>query len=56
MSGSKDFDFNFDRTAELSVVGLELDMDPSDLALTNLSFGPELAVLVVLGLDDACRL
>ena len=35
--GSKDFDLSFERTAELSEVGAELEMEPSDLALTSLS-------------------
>ena len=66
MSGSNDFDLSFesDRTAELSVVGLELEMDPSDLAFTSLSLAAAvfvgvvvlLVVLLVVLAFEGCRL
>ena len=52
MSGSRDLDLSFDRTAELSVVGLELLMEPSDLAFTSLSLAAVVAVFSARG----CRL
>ena len=50
MSGSRDLNFSFYRTAELSVVGLELLMEPSDLAFTSLSLVAVVAVFCVSGL------
>ena len=37
VSGSRDFDFSLESRAELSVAGLELLMEPSDLAFTSRS-------------------
>ena len=37
VSGSRDLDFSLERRAELSVVGPELLIEPSDLAFTSLS-------------------
>ena len=37
VSGSRDLDLSFERRAELSVAGLELLMEPSDLAFTSRS-------------------
>ena len=57
MSGSRDLNFSFYRTAELSVVGLELLMEPSDLAFTSLSLVAVVAVFCVSGpmfVTDAC--
>ena len=62
MSGSNDLDLSFesDNTAELSVVGLELEIDPSDLAFTSLSLAVAVFVvgllLLVLLLFEGCRL
>ena len=62
MSGSSDFDLSFEseRTAELSVVGLELEMDPSDLAFTSLSLAAAVfvgvVVLMVVLAFEGCRL